>query len=72
MSAPDEKPVCVDCDKSTQKEVPSSDNSTTTGTCATDYATVAACMKTHHDQVSSCVKEWKEFKECHAANPQRT
>ena len=59
--------VCVDCDKSTQKDLPDENNAASKGNpCEKSYSKVTACMDINRGQISSCAREWDEFKECHA------
>jgi hypothetical protein len=57
--------ICEDCEKITQKEVPSNSSSSDGGACEQDYMSVAACMKAFHGQVSPCQELWSAFKKCH-------
>lgn len=59
--------VCIDCDKKTQKDLPDSGSSASTGSpCEESYVEVTSCMDANKGQISACVKEWDKFKECHA------
>jgi len=59
----EDKPVCVNCDKSTQKEAPQ--ESVANKSCADAYRAVSKCMDDNNGQVSSCSKLWDEFRDCH-------
>lgn len=63
MSQEQDKIVCENCDKKTQKELPSA--SSYGMPCQEAYAAVTKCMKENNGQISPCVKEWDEFKACH-------
>ena len=68
QSAEEVAPICVDCDKKTQKDLPS-DNSSPASEgkpCAKLYANVMNCMELQKGQISSCRPEWAEFRQCHA------
>jgi hypothetical protein len=70
MTADNKKPVCVDCDKRTQKDLPTNDTTSSQGgPCDIMYANVTTCMKRENGQIAPCVKEWDAFKKCHADNP---
>ncbi|KAL7505950.1 hypothetical protein ACHAXN_003327 [Cyclotella atomus] len=60
--------VCIDCDRKTQKDLPDDNSSSASkgNPCEESYIKVTRCMDTNRGQVSLCVKEWDEFKECHA------
>ena len=61
--------VCVECDKKTQKDLPSNDAVSSEGMpCEKEYAIVSSCMKKNSGQVSSCSIHWDEFKLCHEGN----
>eukprot|EP00527_Entomoneis_sp_CCMP2396_P003810 CAMPEP_0198143976 /NCGR_PEP_ID=MMETSP1443-20131203/12311_1 /TAXON_ID=186043 /ORGANISM="Entomoneis sp., Strain CCMP2396" /LENGTH=90 /DNA_ID=CAMNT_0043807291 /DNA_START=105 /DNA_END=378 /DNA_ORIENTATION=+ len=62
-SSDDNKVVCVNCAKTTQKDVPT--NSTVTENCSDVYTIVDQCMKSNKGQISKCVVEWQSFKACH-------
>jgi hypothetical protein len=58
--------ICVDCDKKTQKELPSDDASSSSGQpCALFYKKVSECMKVHEGLIAPCSKEWDAFQKCH-------
>ena len=62
----EEEPICVDCDKKTQKELPSDDATSTEGApCQAAYKDVTDCMSKNNGQIGPCTKEWTAFKECH-------
>ena len=61
-----EEAVCVDCDKSTQKDLPDDNAASEGNPCQKSYSKVTACMDINKGQISSCAREWDEFKECHA------
>ena len=58
--------VCVDCDKKTQKDLPSSSISSEGMACERTYKHVTECMAKHNGQISPCQNEWDAFKTCHA------
>ena len=59
--------VCIDCDKRTQKDLPSNDTTSSSGMkCEQIYEKVASCMTQNDGQVSACVTEWDKFKRCHS------
>jgi len=60
------KPVCENCDKKTQKEMPTDEPED----CLDQYVAVDECMKSNKGQVTSCVDEWREFQACHAKQKQ--
>lgn len=62
MSEKKETIACEECDKKTQKDLPSSEQKMP---CQEAYAAVTKCMKKNNGQISPCVKEWDEFKACH-------
>jgi hypothetical protein len=63
------KPVCEDCDKKHQKDLPTDDaTSSRGGPCDAVYKNVTDCMNQHHGQVAPCVKEWDAFRICHIEN----
>jgi hypothetical protein len=67
-----EKPVCLDCEKSQQKDLPSNDNLSSSGQpCEDVYQHVSDCMKQHNGKVAPCSKEWDAFQKCHAENRAR-
>lgn len=57
--------VCVNCQKESQKEIPSNSSSSGGGPCEGIYASVTLCMKKHKGQISPCAKQWDEFRVCH-------
>jgi hypothetical protein len=65
--------VCVDCQKETQKDLPSKSVNNDKGgssnpassVCADLYENVAKCMNQNQGQVSACRDEWKSFQSCH-------
>mmetsp|Transcript_30398 Transcript_30398/g.34648 ORF Transcript_30398/g.34648 Transcript_30398/m.34648 type:complete len:91 (+) Transcript_30398:49-321(+) len=63
-------PICIDCDKKNQKDLPSSNKpSAATGQpCDQLYQNVAKCMIENDGQITSCVEEWKLFNKCHEKN----
>jgi len=65
-----EKKICLDCDKSTQKDLPSeSSTSSSSGMpCEHIYESVTICMNRHAGQISQCKSEWEAFKLCHEDN----
>lgn len=63
----DEVVVCVDCDKKTQKDLPSDNSSAASTDCKEVYAQVVACMDKQYKRVAQCKDEWREFKLCHEA-----
>eukprot|EP01082_Thalassiosira_pseudonana_P010940 g9951.t1 g9951 contig4:935170-935577(-) len=61
--------VCVDCDKKTQKDLPSDKqlSSACDGMpCELLYKAVVDCMDENNGQIAPCVTEWDAFKECHS------
>eukprot|EP00537_Pseudo-nitzschia_pungens_P010825 CAMPEP_0172386534 /NCGR_PEP_ID=MMETSP1061-20121228/4041_1 /TAXON_ID=37318 /ORGANISM="Pseudo-nitzschia pungens, Strain cf. pungens" /LENGTH=92 /DNA_ID=CAMNT_0013115921 /DNA_START=216 /DNA_END=494 /DNA_ORIENTATION=- len=65
-------PVCLDCDKKHQKDLPADDPVSQTGQpCASSYEAVTACMSRHEGQISSCAREWEAFRECHQKEQQQ-
>lgn len=63
----DDTVVCIDCDRKTQKDLPSSDGLSSEGMpCDNIYANVVACMDEHKGQIAPCTKQWDEFKACHS------
>jgi hypothetical protein len=65
MTEGQEKVVCENCDKSTQKELPQVSTAAQGMACEKVYLAVSECMDKHKGQISSCVKEWDAFKACH-------
>lgn len=65
MAEKQEKVVCEDCEKSTQKDLPQESTSSQGMPCEKTYLAVSECMANYKGQISSCVKEWDAFKECH-------
>jgi hypothetical protein len=65
--------VCIDCDRKTQKDLPEDNRSSASrgNPCEETYTRVTTCMDKSKGQISSCVKEWDEFKECHAQVSQK-
>jgi len=59
--------VCVDCDKKTQKDLPSDNSSAASTDCKEQYARVVTCMDKQYKRVAQCKDEWREFKLCHEA-----
>ena len=67
-----EKPVCLDCDKSKQSNLPSDDDISSNGQpCEKIYENVSECMKQNNGQIALCTKEWDDFKACHAEQKQQ-
>lgn len=62
----EEKIVCENCAKETQKDLPADEPDQ----CMEQYFAVDLCMKENRGQVTSCVQEWKEFHACHASQKQ--
>lgn len=61
--------ICIECDKKTQKDLPSNDVLSSEGMpCEKEYALVSSCMKEKAGQVSSCSSHWDKFKLCHEQN----
>mmetsp|Transcript_6013 Transcript_6013/g.13043 ORF Transcript_6013/g.13043 Transcript_6013/m.13043 type:complete len:95 (-) Transcript_6013:539-823(-) len=59
-------PICLDCDKKHQKELPASDPVSREGQpCASVYEHVSDCMTKHGGKISSCTQEWEAFRRCH-------
>lgn len=62
----DGEPICIDCDKKTQKDLPSDDATSSEGApCQAAYKDVTDCMMENNGQISLCTKEWTAFKKCH-------
>ena len=62
----DKEPICIDCDKKTQKDLPSDDATSSEGApCQAAYKAVTDCMTKNNGQIGPCVLEWTAFKECH-------
>ena len=62
----DEEPICIDCDKKTQKDLPSDDATSSEGApCQAAYKDVTDCMSQNNGQIGPCTKEWTAFKKCH-------
>ena len=59
--------VCIDCDKKTQKDLPSDNSRAASTDCKEVYAQVVACMDKQYKRVAQCKDEWREFKLCHEA-----
>eukprot|EP00550_Attheya_septentrionalis_P006734 CAMPEP_0198292900 /NCGR_PEP_ID=MMETSP1449-20131203/14615_1 /TAXON_ID=420275 /ORGANISM="Attheya septentrionalis, Strain CCMP2084" /LENGTH=74 /DNA_ID=CAMNT_0043992251 /DNA_START=181 /DNA_END=405 /DNA_ORIENTATION=+ len=58
--------ICLDCDRKTQKELPSENTVASDGMdCASSYKAVTECMSKHNGQVAPCIREWTAFKKCH-------
>jgi hypothetical protein len=71
-SANNKPPVCLDCDKSQQKDLPGNDPVSSSGQpCAEAYKKVSTCMEKYDGQVSSCKKEWEAFQQCHESISKR-
>lgn len=62
------EPICIDCDKKTQKDLPSDNTSSAATDCIDEYAKVTVCMSKYKGQIGPCTEEWDSFKECHANN----
>ena len=61
--------VCVACEEAKAAPKPTS---TAHGACAEQYDIVDACMKREdRKSVKECAREWKAFRECHAAAARR-
>ena len=71
MTANQEKPVCVNCDKSTQKELPNDSIASDGMICSEAYHKVSACMDQNKGQIAACAKEWDVFRKCHDNNKSR-
>ena len=65
------EPICIDCDKKTQKDLPSDNSSSASKECQDEYAKVTACMSEYKGQIGPCAEVWHSFKECHANNAKR-
>jgi len=59
------EPICLDCDKKTQKDLPSDNTSSASNDCKNEYAKVTACMTEYKGQIGPCGEVWDNFKECH-------
>jgi hypothetical protein len=62
------EPICIDCDKKTQKDLPSDNSSSASNDCKDEYAKVTACMSEYNGQIGPCAEVWDSFKECHDKN----
>uniref|UniRef100_A0A7R9YXE3 CHCH domain-containing protein n=1 Tax=Pseudictyota dubia TaxID=2749911 RepID=A0A7R9YXE3_9STRA len=56
---------CLDCDKSTQRDLPSESSSSEGMPCDVYYQKVTECMKRNDGQIAPCTREWGAFKICH-------
>lgn len=65
------EPICIDCDKKNQKDLPSDNSSSASKECQDEYAKVTACMSEYKGQIGPCAEVWDRFKECHANNAKR-
>jgi hypothetical protein len=66
MKRQEEEPICIQCDKKNQKDLPANDTASSQGMpCEQSYLKVRECMNQNEGQVSSCRKEWDVFKQCH-------
>lgn len=77
-TSPNKPPVCENCQKSSQRELPRDDPLVAVEQqqgggrhpCAPIYDRVEACMSEFRGQISPCSTVWQEFRECrdgHAA-----
>lgn len=72
MNQGKDEPVCIQCDKKNQKELPENDAASSEGMpCAESYLKVSECMTQNEGQVSFCRKEWDLFKKCHDRQKQK-
>jgi hypothetical protein len=63
--------ICVDCDKKTQKNLPSNDATSASGhPCASFYKSVSECMIVHEGLIAPCAKDWEAFQKCHKERKQ--
>lgn len=60
-------PICENCHKSTQKDLPADDD-ITAKVCHDSYAAVDKCMKENQGQISPCASLWQQFKKCRDAS----
>jgi len=59
-------PVCIECDKKTQKDLPANDNlSSKDMSCEKEYSEVTSCMNRYEGQISSYTDQWNSFRLCH-------
>ena len=64
--------ICIECDKKTQKDLPSNDSVSSKGmACEVEYSVVSNCMRENSGQISSCKAQWDDFKLCHEQNSKR-
>ena len=67
----EEEPICIECDKKNQKDLPSNGEDTPPSSaskgmpCEASYTNVTACMEQNAGQISACRDEWDAFKLCH-------
>jgi hypothetical protein len=67
----EKEPICIECDKKNQKDLPESDGPTSASEgmpCESPYAKVTRCMSDNAGQITACRKEWDSFKLCHKQN----
>lgn len=63
-----ENKVCVNCNKSTQKELPDDSIASEGKNCGEAYQAVSTCMTENKGQVSACAQLWDAFRACHEDN----
>jgi hypothetical protein len=60
-------PVCIECDISKKRDLPSTDDisSTPSSPCAALYDAVDRCMKLNKGKIAPCAQQWSDFNQCH-------
>ena len=67
----EEEPICVECDKKNQKDLPTNDSSSSDGMpCQQIYMGVNKCMQENDGLISACREPWDAFKQCHSQQKQ--
>jgi hypothetical protein len=67
-----EEPICIECDKKNQKDLPNNDTSSSQGMpCEQIYSDVNECMNQNDGLISACQTPWEAFKQCHSQQNQR-
>ena len=57
-------PICIDCDKKNQKDLPQTTPASEGMACEAPYAQVTSCMNDNAGQISACKDEWNSFRQC--------
>ena len=71
MNKEEEEPICIECDKKNQKDLPTSDSSSSDGMpCQQIYMDVNKCMNENDGLISACREPWDAFKQCHSQQKQ--